>query len=107
MWSQAWLGVGQDSSGGSIGGDGTVRTGRGGAKKGRRVAMVRAEAEALAVADAMWWAKAKALAKAKKEGAQKAVVLALWSWSSDSNTPSTNLRVHGAARAESPPIEQY
>ena len=81
VWSQAWLGVGQDSRGGSIGGGGAVRTGRGGAKRGRRVAMVRAEAEALAVADAMWWAKAKALAKAKKEGAQEGVALALWSWS--------------------------
>ena len=52
--------------------------------------MVRAEAKA----------KAKTLAKEKKEGAQEAVALALWSWSSDRNILATNLRVHGAARAE-------
>ena len=87
---------GEDGSGGSTGGGGAVRTGRGGAKR-RAEAMVRAEVKA----------KAKTLAKAKKEGVQETVALALWSWSSDRNTHSTNLRVHGAARAESPPVEQY
>ena len=92
----------EPSSGGSTDVGGAVHTGGAGAKK-------RAEGGNGAVAEAMCaerWAKAKALAKAKKEGVQEVVALALWSWSSDRNIHSTNLRVHGAARAESPPMEQ-
>ena len=107
MWSQAWLGLarGEDGNGGSTGGGGAAHTGRGGAKKGRGEAMVRAEAEVLAVADAMWWAKEKAKAQEGRGAGGSgvgSVVLVI-----HSNTPSTNLRVHGAARAESPPMEQY
>ena len=53
----------EDGIGVSTGGGGEVRTGRGGAKKGREALIVEVEAEAMR---AERWAKAKALAKAKK-----------------------------------------